>query len=320
MRKLLAIIICLYLSCNIALAFEDAQPEKEALFRMPGPAVMTREEEKRLREYDGIRSDPILSAAFSLLEEGNPFQIRYNLITGEEVISRLTYGVPFFWGGRAESHLFAKEPEYVVEPAWQSSDIYYRAGTKYLYGFDCFGFVSWVWKKTQPASLPKTSELIIKRNDLHIPGPSRENGLGFSDSEYGLQIGDLLVMDHPGRHIAMYIGTLRMYGYTEVEVPELARELDSPLVMHCAVNGSVADRFVYLLENGRSVYRSATVTDGGVCVSLLCDSAQTAPLHVFQQNQDTYYYLLPDHTWLTVLPLENASMTCWVRLRNDLQY
>ena len=94
-------------------------------------------------------------------------------------------------------------------------------------------------------------------------------------------------------------------------------ELDTPLVMHCGVNASIANRFAYLLENGRPVYRYATVTDGGVCVSLLCDSVQSAPRHVFQQKQDTYYYLLPDNTWLTVLPLEDTTMTCWVRLRAD---
>ena len=139
----------------------------------------------------------------------------------------------------------------------------------------------------------------------------------YVDPEYGLQIGDMLVMEHPGRHIAMYVGTLRMYGYTEEEVPQLAGELDTPLVMHCSVNASIADRFAYLLENGRPVYRYATVTDGGVCISLLCDSAESAPMHVFQQKQDTYYYLLPDDTWLTVLSLEGANLTCWVRLRKD---
>lgn len=315
--RILALAVCLaFLPVS---ACGEAQEEEEAVFRLPGPAVLTAEEEARLREYDGIRKDPMLNTAFSIVEEGNPFQTRYNLITGETVVSRLEYGVPFLWGGRAESHVFAGEPGYVVEPAWQNSGVYYKAGTNYLYGFDCFGFVAWVWAKTQGSELPTTSELIYNRNFLRIPGPSPENGAKYVDPEYGLQIGDMLVMEHPGRHIAMYVGTLRMYGYTEEEVPELAGELDTPLVMHCSVNASIADRFAYLLENGRPVYRYATVTDGGVCVSLLCDSVGSAPMHVFQQKQDTYYYLLPDDTWLTVLSLEDARLSCWVRLRTDLE-
>ena len=319
MRKLTAWILLLSLCLlQISASFsEDVQPEETAVFRMPGPAVLTEEQKTRLEDYDGIKQDPMLDTAFSVLEEGNPFQARYNLITGSSVISRLEYGAPFFWGGRAESHVFAGEPGYVVEPAWQNSGIYYKAGTNYLYGFDCFGFVAWVWAKTQNGELPTTSELIYNRNYLRFPGPSVENGAKFVDPEYGLQIGDMLVMEHPGRHIAMYVGTLRMYGYTEEEVPQLAGELDTPLVMHCSVNASIADRFTYLLENGRPVYRYATVTDGGVCISLLCDSAESAPMHVFQQKQDTYYYLLPDDTWLTVLSLEGANLTCWVRLRKD---
>ena len=318
MRKILAVLACLCLLAGPAAALgTEETAEEEAVFRLPEPAVLTAEEEARIRENRGIRKDPMLTTAFSIVEEGNPFQTRYNLLAGETVASRLTYGAPFFWGGRAENHVFAGEPGYVVEPAWQNSGVYYRAGTNYLYGFDCFGFVAWVWKKTQPAELPETSKLIYDRNILRFPGPSKEKGARYTDPEYGLEIGDLLVMEHPGRHIAMYVGTLRQYGYTAEEVPELAEELDTPLVMHCGVNASIANRFAYLLENGRPVYRYATVTDGGVCVSLLCDSVQSAPRHVFQQKQDTYYYLLPDNTWLTVLPLEDTTMTCWVRLRAD---
>lgn len=321
MKKTLILILLLALCLAVLppCAAEDTGEAEEAVFRMPGPAVLTDEQKSRLAGYDGIGRDPILDTAFSILEEGNPFQARYNLITGGSVVSRLPYGVPFFWGGRAENHVFAGEPEYVVEPAWQNSGVYYRAGTNYLYGFDCYGFAAWVWDKTQPGPLPTTSELIYNRNYLRFPGPSPENGVKYTDPEYGLQIGDLLVIEHPGRHIAIYIGTLRMYGYTEEEVPELAGELDTPLVIHCSVNASIADRFAYLLENGRPVYRYATVTDGGVCVSLLSDAAETAPRHVFQQKQDTYYYLLPDDTWLTVLSLEDARLACWVRIRADME-
>lgn len=316
LRKLALLLLCLCMA-RIPAPAAGEQEAAQAVFRLPAPAVISGEEEARIRAYGGIRQDPMLDAAFSLLEEGNPFQARYNVITGSSVASRLPYGVPFFWGGRAETHLFCMEPDYVVEPAWQNSRIYYRAGTKYLYGFDCYGLVAWIWNRTQPAELPEMEDLIYDRGIPRFPGPSVENGAKYTDPGYGLQVGDLFLMEHPGRHIAMYIGTLRMYGYTEEEVPELAGELDSPLVMHCSVNASVADRFQYLLENGLPKYRYATVTDGGACVSLLCDTAGIAPMHVFQQKQDTYYFLLPDDTWLTLLPLEGAEMTCWIRMRAD---
>ena len=62
-----------------------------------------------------IKTCEVLTNAFTLLEEGNPFIERYNRITGENVQARMKQGVPYFWGGRAESHLFAKEPDYIVQ-------------------------------------------------------------------------------------------------------------------------------------------------------------------------------------------------------------
>ena len=288
--------------------------ENGAAYRLPGPAVFSEEETARIREAGAIDRDPVLDAAFTLLEEGNPFLARYNLITGAQVEARLQFGIPYLWGGWAESHVFAKEPDYVVQAAWTNSRIYYRAGNKYLYGFDCYGLIAWIWKQTQAAELP-TIEDLFRNTARQIPGPSAINGAKYTDPETGLQVGDLLVMEHPGHHIAMYAGTLRMYGYTEEEVPELTGELDTPLVIHSTVNGSIADRFAWLISNGIPKYRVATVTDGGVCVSLLCDCAEDAPMHVFQQKQDTYYYLLPDGTWLTVLAMKDADRTCWLRIR-----
>ena len=57
---------------------------------------------------------PILNHAFTLLEEGNPFIERYNRITGMDIRARMTLGMPYLWGGRLESYVFAKEPEYFV--------------------------------------------------------------------------------------------------------------------------------------------------------------------------------------------------------------
>ena len=90
---------------------------------------------------------PILNHAFTLLEEGNPFIDRYNRITGMEVQARMSLGMPYLWGGRLESYVFAKEPEYFVYAAWASSPAYYQKGLYYLYGFDCYGFVAWAWER-----------------------------------------------------------------------------------------------------------------------------------------------------------------------------
>ena len=70
MKKLLAVLACLCLLWTPALAEEMAQPEEEAVFRMPGPAVLDEETEARLREFDGIGKDVMLNTAFSILEEG----------------------------------------------------------------------------------------------------------------------------------------------------------------------------------------------------------------------------------------------------------
>ena len=259
-----------------------------------------------------IKACEVLTNAFTLLEEGNPFIERYNRITGENVQARMKQGVPYFWGGRAESHLFAKEPDYIVQDAWQSSPAYYRAGVKYIYGFDCVGFVAWVWKQVYGTSMPKTGSLF---NDREHQIRNKQTGEGplWDGCAETLIPGDILVIDHDGRHIAIYAGTLRMYGYTAEEVPELAEMLDMPLVIHCTTNAQVADRFADLIANGLPKYKCATVTDGGVCVSLMVPDRNQVPGLVHQQNQDTRYYALPDGTWLTVLACDDVTDYCWLR-------
>ena len=263
---------------------------------------------------EGIKSCAMLDHAFTLLEEGNPFLERYNRLTGGTISARLPQGVPYFWGGRAESHLFAKEPDYIVQAAWQSSPTYYRAGTKYIYGFDCVGFVKWVWEKVYKTEMPGTGTLLSDRGH-HLRDAKDGEGPVWDGWEWILIPGDILVLDHhPGHHIAIYAGTLRLYGYTAEEVPILADRLDDPLVIHCTVNAQIADRFADLIANGLPKYKAATVTDGGVSVSLVVSDPETVPGLVHQQKQDTRYYELPDGTWLTVLVWEKNADYCWYRV------
>lgn len=260
-----------------------------------------------------IESSRVLNVAFSVLEEGNPFTARYNRITGEDVQARMAQGAPYFWGAQ-EDHLFAKEPEYVVMPAWSDSPAYYKTGVKYLYGFDCVGFVKWVWKQTYQETMPARADMYADQ-EHQIRNRSDGGSPLWKGAAETLVPGDLLLVEHGPRshHMAIYIGTLRMYGYTAKEVPDLADELDTPLVIHCTTNAQVSDRFAELIAHGLPKYHSATVTDGGVCVSLMVPDCRRVPGYVHQQNQDTRYYTLPDGTWLTVLSCEGVTDYCWYR-------
>ena len=260
-----------------------------------------------------IQSCEMLKNAFTVLEEGNPFVERYNRITGENVKARMAQGAPYFWGAQ-EDHLFAKEPEYVVVPAWQDSPAYYKTGVLYMYGFDCVGFVKWAWKETYGQDMPARASL-FKDTANQIRNTETGEGPLWDGCLENLIPGDLLLLEHTGggHHIAIYMGTLRMYGYTAEEVPELADRLDVPLVIHCTTNAQVSDRFADLIAHGLPKYHCATVTDGGVCVSLLVNDPENAPGFVHQQNQDTRYYTLPDGTWLTVEDCGELDGYCWYR-------
>ena len=296
------LLLCLLITPWSALAAQKPSPEKS---RLPGPVEMDGEARERILKNGSIQRSKALDVAFSLLEEGNPFLERYNLITGAKIKPRLPYGVPYLFGGQAANHVFAKAPDYVVQQAWQNSKNYYRAGTTYIYGFDCVGFAKWAWKQTYKTDMQSIDTLLRDRkkqiwNSASKPMPD------WPDMQDTLQPGDLLVLKHPGTHVAFYVGTLRMYGYTEEEAPGLADWMDWPLVIHSSTNAAVSDHFAYLIKHGLRKYRIATVTDGGVAVSLLCASNAIAPYKVNQQNQNTCYFVLPDNSWLTLLPWKNV--------------
>ena len=197
-----------------------------------------------------ISACPVLNHAFTVLEKGNPFTERYNRITGENVQARMEQGAPYFWGAQ-EDHLFAKEPEYVVIKAWQNSPAYYREGVNYIYGFDCVGFVKWVWKETYGAAMPSRASMFAD-TDHQVRNTAAGASPLWDGAADTLVPGDLLLIDHSngGHHMAIYAGTLRMYGYTAEEVPELAGELDTPLVIHCTTNAQISDRFAELIKHG----------------------------------------------------------------------
>ena len=302
-RKVLLVIVAALL---LLAGTVSAEGEKS---RLPGPCEISSEEKAVIRARGSMKASPMLDAALSLLEEGNPFLERYNIITGSDVKARMPYGVPYLYGGQAETHVFAKEPEYIVQAAWINSPIYYRAGVMYIYGFDCAGYVKWVWKQAGRGALPSGQEMLNDgiRSFYHSTGKEMPP---FPESARTLLPGDLLVTE---THMAIFLGTLRGFGYTAEDAPDLAPWLDWPLVIHSTVHAGVADHFAYLIRNGLQKYKLATVTDGGVGVSLLGVPVEYVPGHVFQQKQDTWYFDLPDHTWLTVLPWQAGQRYCWYR-------
>ena len=262
----------------------------------------------------------VLSSAFACLEEGNPFLTRYNTVTWAEVVPRLPQGVPYVWGGMTASHVFAKEPDYCVLPISKGSPVWYEAGRKYINGFDCIGFIRYVYERARRIKLTTISGLFAEK-DLFLWSSRTEDTLPLRMQWTELDPGDLLVMEHPGRHIAMYVGTLRNYGYTEGELGEqLAAYIDYPLVIHSSVNAQVSNRFADLIRNGLPKYKAATDTDGGVCVSLITPHRDSAPYTVNQQKQDTSYFVLPDGTWLTVLPYDEMTRFAWIRVPDGYEF
>ena len=261
--------------------------------------------------YASLTASPILKHALALLEEGNPFLTAYSAVTGDATEAIMPQGIPYLWGGRKASHVFAMAPEYCLQQAWTSSPGgYYREGTLYFYGFDCVGFVAWVYEQAFGKQMPSLDSM-LSDTAHHILDRQADMPDSFDDLSPLLKPGDIIVMEHPGRHVAMYIGTLRMYGYTEDGLPEeLQGHLDDPLVIHCTENAQVADRFDDLIKNGLHKYCIAQPPDGGVCVSLMCPTTDIFTHSVTQQKATTRYLVLPDGTWLTPLNWSTVTRFC----------
>ncbi|MBQ7520591.1 MAG: hypothetical protein IJU12_09740 [Clostridia bacterium] len=293
--------------------YYDPEATRGVEARLPGPAAWTEAEKCRVRENGSVSPSPALEAAFQMLEQGNPFLERYNLITGARVSPYLPAGIPYFMGGRDIETILRNQPdEYVLWYSWQDS-VYYRDGVMYFYGLDCVGFVRKVWMDTGVMGFTTATSLLNECEWRHILSGTGHEPQDWQAWPRDLRLGDVLVTSSPGMHMMMLIGTLRQFGYTAEEVPELSAFLDAPLVIHCGVNAAYADRFFALKQTGPWRYSLATVPDGGVTVSLLGADWSSAPHHVHQQLQDTAWYTLPDGTWLTVIDWSKVLRWCWCR-------
>ena len=273
----------------------------------------------------GLSRSPLLDVSLTMLEKGNIFTERYNALTGAQVEARFEYGMPYFFGGRhdffinGKQHVFAHEPLYSINVVKEQTRFYAR-GRYYLYGFDCTGFTQWVFSEVGWPRHPALDQMILNyskygtRNHLYSHRKGKEMP-PFDELAETLQVGDLLVGKKRARHVLMYIGTLRQFGFTAAEVPELAEYLDYPLVIHCGANLMYGERIQRFLDEhaGDPYYEDVLVSDGGVAVSIIGVPFQDAPNHGREGIADYAWFELPGGYKLTVWDLSACTSFCWFR-------
>jgi len=275
---------------------------------------------------DGLTQSPILDAALSMLEEGNVFQARYNELTGASVESRFVLGAPYFFGGKhdyninGEPLLFSHEPLYAKRDIWEQTR-FYDKGKNYLYGFDCSGFTQWVYSEVGYPEHPPLDQMILnygkygKKNHVYSHRKGKEMP-AWDELAATLEVGDLLVGKNRARHVMMFIGTLRDFGFTAEEVPELAAYLDYALVIHCGPSLMYGERIQGFLDEHADdpYYNGVLVPDGGVAVSIIGVPFEDAPNHVHEGITDYAWFDLPDGYKLTIWDLPACTSFCWFRI------
>ena len=243
-----------------------------------------------------------LNAAFSMLEESNPFLARYNELAGAHVQARFPLGLPYMFGGRDEDNLLL--PWYALETTKN-----FVKGQKYLYGFDCNGFTNWINFQSGKPQHGSLDQMIANRG-LYKENQLKLKEVPVDELHNTLAVGDFLVTSAGGYHIMMYIGTLADYGYTTKSAPELADYLQYPLVVHCGLCPPYAQRYQdYIDENGLDCF----TTDGGVAVAIVGVPQHDTPHHLFTQNYDHYYFDL-DGYFLRDYDLAETSAYVWFRM------
>ena len=259
----------------------------------------------------GLEKSEWLDAAFTMLEEDNSLLLRYNAATGSDIQALFPLGVPYFWGGRSISLIRQRLPEYNTTAAWQSSPVYYRKGTPYLTGFDCVGFVKSVCQLAGHPIRDALKNLIIR--DYHNRGdhvwckadnPMPEDWKKVAEA---LEIGDILVLFHPGEHVLMYAGTLRQYGYTEETLPAVADYLDNPLMIQCGEDPFYYLRMTeYIASSKDARVAPATPPDGGVNFCLLGVPFEAAEL-VFMCHDSVYPCFLAEGTCINIYNFDTVT-------------
>ena len=272
-----------------------------------------------------VKQDPLLDAAFSMLEAGNPILEAYNEITGAGVEPIFEYGLPYFFGGtydymiNGEQHLFARLPEYSKRSCWEQTK-FYDKNKVYLYGLDCSGYTRWIYNEVGWPRHDKLSAMINqyakyeKKNHVY----SHRKGMEmppYEELAATLQLGDLLVAKEGARHVMMFIGTLRDYVFTAETAPELQDYLDYTLVIHSGPNPDYGARMQKFLDEHADdpYYNGVNIPDGGVNVSIIGVPTVDAPHQVEDSNNLFYYFDLNGYK-ITIWDLEAATSFCWFRI------
>ena len=255
-----------------------------------------------------VSRDPVLDAALSMLEEGNPFLAQYNMQTGANIQARFALGCPYFFGG---SDVKAYKTIGKTREAWQSS-MYYKEGKTYVAGFDCVGFTRWVLCEAGRDEHPSLGTLISPYKSSKYVLTVTYSVPDDMVSQY-LQPGDMLVLQHArgGYHIMMFIGTLRTFGWAVNNLPtNLAGLLDYPLVIHCSSNEDYYDRYSQYVRASKPW---AEPTDGGVMVSIL--NAPKVDTNGIMANEDgsSYPYFNFFGYKLTLYRTDDVQTMQWVR-------
>ena len=261
-----------------------------------------------------------------MLEKDNIFLRRYNEITGANVDALFEYGMPYFFGGRENLYGGAMKnyPNYSTKVFnYAHNTKFYRVNSRYIYGFDCYGYIQWINNQVglpDPIGLQSmiTDHKYRATNHIYNGGTkwtsASKDMPPYNELKDTLLIGDLLVTNDGSRHVMMYIGTLNDYGFTAEEVPELAEYLDYPLVIHCGPSPFYGARFEEMFQKYPDLYGKCSTTDGGVEVSIVGVPQQAFPYHEHVQLHDYDYFLIDDGNYmLSARYIDTATSFCWFR-------
>ena len=274
-----------------------------------------------------VERSALLDAAFSMLEAGNPFLTAYNEITGADIQVHFELGLPYFFGGKHDTSMtggvplvFSREPLYAKRKCWENTH-FYRKNALYLYGFDCSGYTQWIYSEAGLPAHDKLDAMINqygkygKKNHVYSHRKGKEMP-AYSELAATLQVGDLLVGKNGARHVMMFIGTLREYGFTAETAPELADYLDYTLVIHCGPNPDYGARMQQFLDEHADdeYYDGVNIPNGGVAVSIIGVPLDAAPHSGVDGEEEYHWFELPDGTKVTIWDLDGCTSFCWFRI------